>query len=143
MAKYAGRLAALAMVALVVSTPPSCAQATGHLRVVFAKAGMIMGAGGGHGILNYRGRDYPFTVSGASLGVTLGISIARLTGRADHLRQLSDFPGIYTAVGVGGALAGGAGGVQLKNANGVIITLQGPRVGMELAANLSSIMISL
>jgi hypothetical protein len=143
MGKHPGRLAALAMFALMVSATPSHAQATGHLRVVFAKAGMIVGAGGGHGTLTYRGRDYPFTVSGVSLGVTLGASAARLVGRADHLRQLSDFPGMYNAVGVGGALAGGVGGVQLKNANGVIITLQGARVGMEFAANLSSIMILL
>jgi len=143
MGKRAGRLAGFALFALVASATPSYAQATGRLRVVFAKAGMIVGAGGGHGTLTYRGRDYPFTASGVSLGVTVGASAARLAGRADHLRQLSDFPGMYSAVGVGGALAGGAGGVQLKNANGVIITLQGGRVGMELAANLSSIMILL
>jgi hypothetical protein len=143
MSTRAGRLAGFALFALMVSATPSHAQATGYLHVVFAKAGMIVGAGAGHGTLTYRGRDYPFTVSGLSLGVTVGASAARLAGRADHLRQLSDFPGIYSAVGVGGALAGGAGGVQLKNANGVIITLQGARVGMEFAANLTSIKISL
>ena len=143
MGKRAGRLICLVLFALMALATPSYAQATGHLRVVFAKAGMIVGAGGGHGTLTYRGRDYPLTVSGVSLGVTVGASTARLAGRADHLRQLSDFPGMYSAVGIGGALAGGAGGVQLRNANGVIITLRGTRVGMELAANLSSIMISL
>jgi len=56
------------------------------------------------------------------------------------LNELSDFPGIiYGSVGVGGALVGGAGGVQLKNAKGVIILLQGKRVGMEFSANLSGI----
>jgi hypothetical protein len=45
------------------------------------------------------------------------------------LNELNDFPGIYTSVGVGGALVGGAGGVQLKNAKGVIITLQDARAG--------------
>ena len=108
MGKRAGRLAGFALFALVASATPSYAQATGHLRVVFAKAGMIVGAGGGHGTLTYRGRDYPFTASGVSLGVTVGASAARLAGRADHLRQLSDFPGMYSAVGIGGALAGGA-----------------------------------
>ena len=40
-------------------------------------------------------------------------------------------------------LAGGVGGVQLKNERGVIITLQGPKMGMELSANLSGIKITL
>ena len=60
---------------------PSCAQAPGYVRGVFAKAGLVVGAGGGRGVLTYRGRDYPFRVSGLSVGVTIGASIKRLTGR--------------------------------------------------------------
>jgi hypothetical protein len=59
------------------------------------------------------------------------------------LSQLSDFAGTYVAVGGGAAWAGGIGGVQLRNEKGVIITLQGPKVGMELSANLSGIRIAL
>ncbi len=51
--------------------------------------------------------------------------------------------GSYSAVGGGGALVGGAGGIQLGNEKGVRITLKGPKAGMEFAANLSSIQISL
>jgi hypothetical protein len=56
---------------------------------------------------------------------------------------MSDFAGTYSAVGAGGAFVGGAGGVQLGNEKGVRIALQGPKAGMEFAANLSSIKISL
>jgi len=56
---------------------------------------------------------------------------------------VSDFAGTYSAVGAGGAFVGGAGGVQLGNEKGVRIALQGPKAGMEFAANLSSIKISL
>jgi hypothetical protein len=35
----------------------------------------------------------------------------------------------------GGALAGGAGGVHLQNANGVVLQLSGPMIGWEVSAN--------
>jgi len=122
---------------------PSYAQVPGHVSVVFAKAGLIVGAGGGRGVLTYRGRDYPFRVSGLSLGITIGASAMRLTGRVSGLRELRDFSGIYDAVGAGGAFVGGFGGVQLTNKKGVTISLQGAEAGLEFAANRSGIRISL
>jgi hypothetical protein len=139
-------LAGLAMVVLVICTgfaTSSHAQAPGYVRVVFAKAGLIAGAGGGRGVLTYRGRDYPFRVSGLSLGVTIGASAMRLKGRVSGLREVKDFAGTYDAVGGGGAFVGGVGGVQLTNKKGVMITLQGIETGMEFAANRSAIRISL
>jgi hypothetical protein len=144
MGKYSAGLAmVVALIICAVLVTPSHAQAPGYLRVVFAKAGLIVGAGGGRGVLTYRGRDYPFRVSGLSLGVTIGASAMRLTGRVSGLREVKDFAGIYDAVGGGGAYVGGVGGVQLTNKKGVIITLQGIEAGMEFAANRSAIRISL
>ena len=58
------------MVGLVVSiglATPSQA-ITGAVRVTVAKAGFVVGAGGGRGVLTFRHRNYPFTVQGLSLG---------------------------------------------------------------------------
>jgi hypothetical protein len=144
MGKYSAGLAMVVVLIIsAVLVTPSHAQAPGYLRVVFAKAGLIVGAGAGRGVLTYRGRDYPFRVSGLSLGVTIGGSAMRLTGRVSGLREVKDFAGTYDAVGGGGAYLGGVGGVQLTNKKGVIITLQGIEVGMEFAANRSAIRISL
>lgn len=143
MAKYSARLAMLVLLICAALARPSYAQAPGYVRVVFAKAGLIVGAGGGRGVLTYLGRDYPFRVSGLSLGVTIGASAIRLTGRVSGLREVKDFAGTYDAVGGGGAYVGGVGGVQLTNKKGVIITLQGIEAGMEFAANRSAIRISL
>jgi hypothetical protein len=144
MGKYSAGLAmVVVLIICAVLVTPSHAQAPGYLRVVFAKAGLIVGAGGGRGVLTYRGRDYPFRVSGLSLGVTIGASAMRLTGRVSGLREVKDFAGTYDAVGGGGAYVGGIGGVQLTNKKGVIITLQGIEAGMEFAANRSAIRISL
>src|SRR6185312_12529406 len=86
--------AGLAVLLVVVAAGlprPSHAQAPGYVSVVFAKAGLIVGAGGGRGVLTYRGRDYPFRVSGLSLGITAGASVSRLEGWASGIRQVSDF----------------------------------------------------
>jgi hypothetical protein len=46
-------------------------------------------------------------------------------------------------VGAGGALLGGVGGVQLRNAKGVVLSLQGAKAGVEFAANVSKVVITL
>jgi hypothetical protein len=140
---FAIRLAAVTLFAVVFSATSSLAQAPGYVRVKFVKAGLMIGAGGGSGVLRYRGRDYPFRVSGLSLGVAAGASVSRLEGRASGIRQINDFAGTYRSVGGGGALFGGVGGVHLGNEKGVRMDLQGPRAGMEFAANLSEVRISL
>ena len=99
----------VALVALLVSagfSTPSRAE-TGQVAVVFTKGGFIVGVGGGEGVLIFRGKRYPFTASGMSVGFTIG---------------------------AGGAVAAGAGGVQLQNANGVVLQLSGPKVGAEVSA---------
>jgi hypothetical protein len=143
MGKHSMGLAMLFLVVTAGLATPSQAQAPGYVSVVFAKAGLIVGAGGGRGVLTYRGRDYPFSVSGLSLGITIGASAMRLKGGVSGLRELKDFSGTYDAVGAGGALVGGFGGVQLTNNKGVIITLRGLEAGLEFAANRSGIRISL
>jgi len=82
-------------------------------------------------------------ISGVSMGVAAGASVSRLEGWASGIVQVSDFAGTYSSVGGGGALVGGFGGIQLRNEKGVTIALQGPRAGMEFAANLSVVRISL
>ncbi len=135
----------IALIAPIVSalfSSPSHAQ-TGSIRVIVTKAALVAGAGAGRGVLTYRGRDYPFRASGLSLGFAAGASINRLFGRVSYLDDVRNFPGVYSAVGLGAALAGGVGGVQLKNAKGVIITLEGAKFGLEASANLSAVKISL
>ena len=87
--------------------------------------------------------SYPFTVSGMSVGFTIGASTTKFTGRALNLRSPGDLAGSYAAGGAGGALAAGAGGVQLQNANGVILQLSGPRVGLEASAAVGGVTITM
>ena len=116
---------------------------TGQVAVVFTKGGLIVGVGGGEGVLVLRGKRYPFTVSGMSVGFTIGASTTKFVGRALNLSGPASIEGSYSAMGAGGAIAAGAGGVQLQNANGVILQLSGPKVGAELSAAVGGVTIRL
>ena len=138
-------LMSAAMLGLATVTGLSTASRaeTGTVRVVFTEAGFIVGVGGGRGILTFRGHNYPFSVSGASLGATIGASTNKMIGRALNMRAPGDIAGTYSTIGAGAALAGGAGGVQLQNANGVILQLHGVKAGVELSAAVGGVTITM
>jgi hypothetical protein len=83
-----------------------------------------------------------------SVGATIGASTTRLVGQALNLQAPVSIEGIYTSIGAGGALAGGAGTVRLRNTNGamthgVILQLSGPKVGVELSVAAAGVSIRL
>jgi hypothetical protein len=134
--------AVLGFAALASSSTATQAE-TGTVRVVFTKGGFIIGVGGGRGVLTFRGHHYPFTVSGMSFGATIGASTNHLVGRALHLHAPGDIAGTYSAIGAGAAVAGGAGGVALQNARGVVLELHGVKVGVELSAAVGGVTITM
>jgi hypothetical protein len=140
--RHVGVIALLAVLGVAGLSTPSRAE-TGQIAVVFTRGGFVLGVGGGEGVLTLRGRHYPFTVSGMSVGFTIGASTSRLVGRALNLRGPESIEGSYSAIGAGGAIAAGAGGVQLQNANGVILQLSGPKIGAEVSAAVGGVTISL
>jgi hypothetical protein len=137
-----GVIALLAGLGLAGLSTASQAE-TGQVAVVFTRGGFVLGVGGGEGVLVLRGRRYPFTVSGMSVGFTIGASTSRLVGRALNLRGPESIEGSYSAVGAGGAIAAGGGGVQLRNNNGVILQLSGPRIGVDVSAAVGGVTIRL
>ena len=133
----------IALLAASLPVTPAMAQASGTVRIKIVKAGLVIGAGSGSGVLTFRGRNYPFRVTGLSLGITAGATIGRLDGWASGIREISDFAGVYSSVGGGAALVDGINGVHLRNDKGVRMMLQGPKAGLEFAANVSQIRITL
>src|SRR5207247_6062807 len=127
MKKFVISVALVALVAGVAGVSTPSRAETGQVAVVFTKGGFIVGVGGGEGVLVFRGKRYPFTVSGMSVGFTIVASTTRFVGRALNLKGPASIEGTYGTVGAGGAVAAGAGGVQLQNANGVSLQLSGPR----------------
>jgi hypothetical protein len=138
------KLAAAVLVATVVlvSATSSSYADNGSVRIRVTKAGFIVGVGGGTGVLNFKGRNYPLRVSGISAG-TIGVAHADLVGTARNLRTAADIAGTYTAGSASAAIAGGAKVARLQNANGVVLELHGAQVGFEVSLNLGGATISL
>ena len=76
----------------------------------------------GKGVLTLNGKDYPFKVSGLSVG-DLGVTKADAEGKVYNLNKLEDFDGTYVSAAAGATLGVGVGATAMKNGNGVVIYL--------------------
>ena len=115
---------------------------TGSVRFNIVKAGFIVGFGGGSGTLNFQGRNYQLSIGGLNVG-TIGASAVDLAGTAHNLRTAADIVGTYTQGSAALAIVGGGRVATLQNANGVVIKVRGPAVGLEASLSLSGITISM
>jgi len=107
------------------------------------KAGFIVGGSGGSGTLKFKGKQYPVSIGGVSLGATIGASKAELIGEVYNLKNPSDIEGTYTAAQAGVAVAGGAKVAELTNSKGVVLKVKGKQIGLELALDLSGMEVKL
>jgi lipid-binding SYLF domain-containing protein len=115
----------------------------GTIELTLYKAGFIVGGSGGEGTLKFKGKQYPVSIGGVSLGATIGVSKAELIGEVSNLKQPGDIEGVYSAVQAGVAVAGGGKVAELKNSKGVVLKVKGKEVGLELALDLSGMGVSL
>ena len=135
--------AAVLVAAFVFAGAPSLSYAeTGTISVRISKVGFIVGVGGGSGVLNFQGQQFPLSVGGVSLG-TIGIAEVELVGTASNLNTAADIAGTYTAASASLAIAGGAKAATLRNSKGVVLNLKGKEVGFEASLSLSGLTISL
>jgi hypothetical protein len=115
---------------------------SGTITINEKEFGFIIGGSEGRGTLNYQGAEYFFKLSGIKVG---GMGVAKISaaGEVYDLFDLSQFPGTYVAGDYGIALGGGAGGVVLKNENGVLLKLHSTMEGVDLNVGVSGITIKL
>jgi hypothetical protein len=100
--------------------------------------GVHLGIGGssGSGTLTYRGKNYPFRVSGMAVG-RVGVTNSSAVGDVFNLRHLQDFNGNYTvsAAGTRGVTLGaGRTGTIMSNPAGVIIRISSTQRGVAVNA---------
>jgi hypothetical protein len=134
--------AIMVLAALLATSASQSYAATGTVRLKITKVGFIVGVGGGSGTLTFQGKQYRLSVGGVSAG-TIGAAGADLVGTASNLRTAADIAGAYSAVSAGVAVAGGGKAATLRNANGVVLQLQGRQVGFEASLSLSGMTISM
>ena len=85
----------------------------------------------GSGTLTYKGKDYPVSVNGLSLG-KVGITGGSALGEVYNLKSLQDFSGHYNAGGAGLTIAGGRNAVAMKNQNGVKVLMSSTTRGVDV-----------
>lgn len=104
---------------------------SGKISVSSTSIAAGIGVSWGNGVLKFKGKTYQFSVDGLSL-IDLGITKASAVGNVYDLTDVSKFPGTYVAAEAGIALAGGMGGMVLRNQNGVVIQLRSVSQGAKL-----------
>jgi hypothetical protein len=114
----------------------------GTVKISSGSVAVGVGFSWGGGVLSYQGKEYPFDVSGLSVA-DVGISKAEASGSVSHLKKLEDFNGNYTGVSAGATVAGGGGGMALKNQNGVVLHLVGTTQGLKFKLGVDGVKITL
>jgi hypothetical protein len=97
-----------------------------------------VGISWGKGILVYKGKEYPISVSGLSLG-KVGITKVTASGKVYHLKRLGDFSGNYTSANADITLAGGHSDVVMRNQNGVQVVIHATSRGVDLTMGTSGV----
>ena len=124
-----GVAVALALSVAAVQAADKKPDATIHLKEGSVAAGI--GFSWGSGTLKYKGKSYPVSVDGLSVG-DVGITEAAASGKVYGLHDISKFDGLYTAVAAGATAAGGGNVAAMKNQNGVRIDLVSTTQGVSL-----------
>ena len=89
-----------------------------------------LGVSWGGGTLTYKGKDYPISVSGMSVG-DVGVTKLEASGKVYDLKKLDDFDGNYAALAAGATVAGGGSAVTMRNQNGVSVNLVATTQGVK------------
>ena len=138
------RLALFFMVMALASNAVAAEKATPSGKLTMESKSIAAGIGitWGDGKLSFKGKEYPFSIDGLTL-VDFGISKASATGEVYNLTDSAKFAGTYVAAEAGLTLAGGMGGMVLRNANGVVIHLRSVSQGAQLQLGTSGLMIKM
>jgi hypothetical protein len=138
------RFALFFLVMAIATTAVAAEKATPSGKVALESTSIAAGIGvsWGDGHLTFKGKDYPFSVEGLSL-VDWGIAKVQANGDVYNLTDASKFPGTYVAAEAGLTLAGGMGGMVLRNSDGVVLHLRSVSQGARLQLGTSGLIIKM
>ena len=134
----------IAVLVLVIAAMTGFTQAAKHhsggpdatLRMSIGGFHLGIGGSSGSGTLTYRGKNYPFRVSGVAIG-RVGVTSSSAVGDVFNLRHLQDFNGHYDVGGAGTrgvTLGAGRTGTIMSNQAGVIIRISSTQRGVAVNA---------
>jgi hypothetical protein len=136
---------ALVVLGVTVATTAGAAESpkpSGKVAVESKSIAAGIGVSWGDGKLDFKGKEYQFSIEGLTL-VDVGFSKASAVGEVYDLKEVGQFEGTYVAGEAGFALAGGMGGISLRNQNGVVMHLRSVTQGAKLQLGTSGLTIKL
>lgn len=136
------RLAILAVILFAAQAVHAAETPDAKVRMTGKAVSAGVGYSWGSGVLTYKGKDYPFSVTGLSAG-NIGAGSAELSGDVFNLKDLKDFDGNFTSVGAGATVAGGAGAMAMKNQNGVVMHVSGTTKGLAFKLGVDGVKVQL
>ena len=136
------RLAILAVILFAAQAVYAAETPDAKVRMTGKAVSAGVGYSWGSGVLTYKGKDYPFSVTGLSAG-NIGAGSAELSGDVFNLKDLKDFDGNFTSVGAGATVAGGAGVMAMKNQNGVVMHVSGTTKGLAVKLGVDGVKVQL
>ena len=137
------RVALFLVLALATTAVPAQSpEPSGKVSIDSTSIAAGIGVSWGDGILNFKGKQIRFSVDGLTL-VDFGITKASAVGEVYNLTDPSKFEGNYVAGEAGFTLAGGMGGIAMRNQNGVVMILRSASTGARLQLGPSGMIIKL
>jgi len=135
---------ALFLVLALATTAVAAEKATPSGKVTIESRSIAAGVGvtWGDGNLNFKGKVYPFSIDGLSL-VDWGIAKVSATGDVYNLTDPAKLAGTYVAAEAGLTLAGGLGGMVLRNENGVVLHIRSTSRGARLTLGTNGLKITM
>jgi len=135
---------ALFLVLALATTAVAAEKATPSGKVSIESRSIAAGVGvtWGDGNLTFKGKVYPFSIDGLSL-VDWGIAKVSATGDVYNLTDPAKLAGTYVAAEAGLTLAGGMGGMVLRNENGVVLHIRSTSRGARLTLGTSGLRITM
>jgi hypothetical protein len=124
------------------AAPASAATPDGTVELSGGKVAAGIGYSWGSGTLIFKGKRYPLNISGIGLG-SVGIHEYTASGHVTGLNTAKDINGIFTAVGTGLTLGGGASVAEMRNDNGVTIQLDSTNEGLSVSVAATGVQISI
>lgn len=104
---------------------------TAEVTIKVTQVAAGLGVTWGNGILNFKGKEYKFKVSGLNL-IALGVTSINAKGDVYNVKNLNDFPGKYFGIEAGATLIQESAGLVLENTKEVVLNLKSELKGAEL-----------
>lgn len=104
---------------------------SGTVEIEAKQLAFIVGGGWGSGVLNYKGQDHAFKITGLKAG-GVGYVEMDIVGEVYFLNKLEDFAGKYGAGSIGATAVKGSVWATIENNTGVILRMKAKSEGLAL-----------